>query len=596
MNTSLFLASALFLAAAAQAAADYALGLGQKPLYPAGFSHFAYADPAAPKGGTFSMPLPGSFDTLNPFTLKGTPESGISLLTLDTLMTEGGDDPFAMYGLLAQDAAVAADGLSVTFALNPAARFHNGDPVLAKDVAASFRLLTGDSAAQPMWKLYWADVAAVDTPAPRTVRFRFKRQNAELPLILGQLPVFSHKSYPQGLEKNGGAPIGSGPYRLVKTESGRLAVFARDPAYWAAKLPSRRGMYNFDTVRLHYVRDPAVLAEGVKAGRYDFSQETSARAWARSYPETILRKRGLAKTELAHGNTAGMQGFVMNQRRPALKDIRVRRALILSFDFENINSRMMYNAYRRSPSFFTNSPMAAAGLPGADEAALLAPLKQHLPQAVFTQAAPLPPQSDPVLGIRPNLLKARQLLLEAGYRYQNGTLTDQKGEPLVLEFLIGNKLFERIIAKWQRDLAKIGITLNARTADPSVYQKRMDNFDFDLTTAVYAQSQSPGNEQAGYFSCAAAHTKGSRNLAGLCHPAVEALLPRFGRTGSRAELTAAARALDRVLRHQYIIVPNWYADRHRVIRRTALGTPARPPKYYSPAVWALQTWWVKPPA
>ncbi|WP_280529880.1 ABC transporter substrate-binding protein [Kingella potus] len=332
-------------------------------------------------------------------------------------------------------------------------------------------------------------------PAPSASVSSGKTPNS--PSSSASFPFSPTKATRRVWKKNGGAPIGSGPYRLVKTESGRLAVFARDPAYWAAKLPSRRGMYNFDTVRLHYVRDPAVLAEGVKAGRYDFSQETSARAWARSYPETILRKRGLAKTELAHGNTAGMQGFVMNQRRPALKDIRVRRALILSFDFENINSRMMYNAYRRSPSFFTNSPMAAAGLPGADEAALLAPLKQHLPQAVFTQAAPLPPQSDPVLGIRPNLLKARQLLLEAGYRYQNGTLTDQKGEPLVLEFLIGNKLFERIIAKWQRDLAKIGITLNARTADPSVYQKRMDNFDFDLTTAVYAQSQSPGNEQAG---------------------------------------------------------------------------------------------------
>lgn len=586
--------AAAILFAAAPACADYALGLGQKPLYPAGFTHFAYADPAAPKGGTFAMPLPGSFDTLNPFTLKGTPESGVSLLTLDTLMAEGGDDPFAMYGLIARDAAVAPDGLSVTFTLNPAARFHNGDPVLAADAAESFRLLTRDAAASPMWKLYWADVAAVETPAPRVLVFRFKRKNAELPLILGQLPVFSRKSYPQGLEKGGGqAPIGSGPYRLAKTESGRLAVFARDKNYWAQNLPARRGMYNFDTVRLHYVRDNAVLAEGVKAGRYDFSQETSARAWARAYPEAALQKRGLAKAELPHSNTAGMQGFVMNQRRAALADIRVRRALILSFDFENVNNRMMYNAYHRSPSFFTNSPMAAAGLPDAAETALLAPLKQHLPEAVFTQPVPVPPKSDPALGVRPNLLAARALLLQAGYRYRNGVLTNAKGEPLVLEFLIGNKLFERVIAKWQRDLAKIGITLNARTVDASVYQKRLDNFDFDLTTAVYGQSQSPGNEQAGYFSCAAAKTPGSRNLAGLCHPAVEALLPRFGRTADRAELTTAARALDRVLRHQYIIVPNWYTDRHRVIRRAALGVPARPPKYYTPAAWALQTWWAK---
>lgn len=591
---SAFCAAVLLSAAVRPAVAGYAAGLGQPPLYAEGFKHFGYVNPNAPKGGSFTLPVQGSFDTLNPFTLRGSAESGVAMLTVDTLMTEGGDDPFAMYGLLAQDISLASDGLSVTFRLNPKARFHNGDPVLAEDVAASFKLLTQDKAAQPRWKFYWADVAAVETPDSRTVRFRFKKRNAELHMILGQLPVFSRKSYPQGLEKGGNtAPIGSGPYRLVKTDSGRLSEFARDKNYWARDLPSRRGMYNFDTVRFRYLRDPTMRIEGVKAGDFDFTQETAARSWARAYPADILKKRGLEKAELPHSNTVGMQGFVLNQRRAALKDIRVRQALVLSFDFENVNSRMMYGAYRRSPSFFTNSEMAASGLPDAAELALLTPLSGRLPAAVFRQPVPMPPQSDPALGIRPNLLKARSLLLEAGYRYQNGVLTDKQGRPLVLEYLTNSKTFERVAGKWQRDLAKIGITLNLRTVDASLYQKRLADFDYDIIMATYSNSQSPGNEQIDYFGCAAAQTKGSGNYAGVCDPAVEQLLKRFEHFADRRELVTAARALDRVLRHQHIVVPNWYSDRYRIIYRRTLGIPARPPKYYQAASWALQTWWVK---
>ncbi len=579
------------------ALADYALGLGQPPLYGKDFAHFGYVNPQAPKGGIFTLPVVGTFDSLNPFTLKGTGERGIVSLTLDTLAEQGQDEPFAVYGLLAQDISPAADGLSVTFTLNPKASFHNGDPVLAKDVAASFKLLTQDPAAAPMYRFYWADVATVETPTPHTVRFRFKKPNAELHMILGQLPVFSHKSYPQGLEKGAGRPpIGSGPYILAKTETGRLGEYRRNTRYWARDLPVRRGMYNFDAIRFRYLRDPSVQIEGIKAGNFDFVQETTARSWARAYPADILRRRGMIKAELPHHNTAGMQGFVMNQRRPSLKDSRVRQALILSFDFENINNRMMYGAYRRSPSFFTNSEMAADGLPDAAELALLTPLEKHLPAAVFRQHAPIPPKSDPETGIRPNLIKARGLLLAAGYRYRDGKLTGPQGNPLNLEYLTANKAFERVAGKWQRDLAKIGITLNIRTVDPSLYQKRLNDFDFDLTTVVYANSQSPGNEQADYYSCAAAKTRGSRNWAGICDPAIEKLLKHFEHFESRAELVTAARALDRVLRHHYLLIPNWYSNTHRIIYRDTLSHPQRPPKYYMPAEWALQTWWIKKPS
>lgn len=584
----------MLLSAASAAYAAHGLALGQPPKYPPDFKAFDYVNPGAPKGGTFTLPLHGGFDTLNPFTLKGDHEAGVAMLTLDTLMEKSWDEPFAMYGLLAQDVGLGSDGLSVTFKLNPKARFHNGDPVLAKDVAASFKTLTQDKAAAPMYKFYWSDVAKVETPEARTVVFRFKKKNAELHMILGELPVFSHKSYPQGLAAAPNKlPVGSGPYRFAAAESGRLSEYRRDKNYWAQNLPVRQGRYNFDTVRFRYFKDDSVRIEGIKGGRYDFVQENVARNWARAYPDDMLKKRGLSKHEWRHGSTAGMQGFVMNLRRKPFDNILVRQAMVESFDFENTNARLFYGAYRRSNSFFTNSTMAATGRPAGAELALLNTVKAQLPAAVFTQNVPQPPTVDLKTGVRPQLLKARALLLKAGYRYQNGKLVDRQGRPLVFEFLSPSKTYERVTAKWQRDLAKIGVGMTIRVADPAVFQKRMNAFDYDMTIVVYANSESPGNEQFNYFGCEAAKTEGSRNWAGVCHPAVETLLKRFEHFNNREELTISARALDRVLRHQYIIVPNWFTDRHRVVYRDNLGIPHTLPKYYSPTEWALSSAWMK---
>ncbi|MBF0804654.1 MULTISPECIES: extracellular solute-binding protein [unclassified Neisseria] len=584
----------ILLFAAAHAYAAHGLALGQPVRHPAGFKSFDYVNPEAPKGGTFTLPAAGGFDTFNPFTLKGSREAGMAMLTLDTLAEKGKDEPFAIYGLLAQDISPASDGLSVTFKINPKARFHNGDPVQAKDVAASFNTLTRDKAAVPMYRFYWADVARVETPDMRTVVFRFKKRNAELHMTLGELPVFSHKSYPKGLAAAPNTPpIGSGPYRFNKADSGRLSEFVRDKNYWAQNLPVRKGMYNFDTVRFKYYKDDTVRLEGIKGGQYDFMQENSARNWARAYPEELLAKRRLRKHEWRHSNTAGMQGFVMNLRRAPFNDIRVRQALVESFDFENTNARLFYGLYRRSNSFFTHSEMAASGKPSGMEAAMLERVRRHLPAAVFAQNAPEPPKTDPVHGIRPNLRKARALLEQAGYRYRNGVLVNPQGRPLVVEFLSPSKTYERVTTKWRNDLAKIGVRMNVRMADPSVYRKRVGSFDFDMTVVVYANSQSPGNEQFDYFSCASAKAEGSHNWAGVCDPAVEALLKHFESFETRTELVAASRALDRVLRHQYIVVPNWYTDRYRVVYRNTLGIPARQPKYYTPAEWALSAGWVK---
>ncbi|PSJ79592.1 extracellular solute-binding protein [Neisseria iguanae] len=574
--------------------AAHGLGLGQPPKYPPHFQAFDYVNPNAPKGGTFTLPVQGGFDTLNPFTLKGDHEAGVAALTLDTLMEKSLDEPFAMYGLLAEDVRLASDGLSVMFKLNRKARFHNGDPVLAKDVAASFNTLTQDKAAAPMYKFYWSDVAKVETPEAYTVVFRFKKKNAELHMILGELPVFSHKSYPQGLAAAANTmPIGSGPYRFARADSSRLSEYHRDKNYWAQHLPVRKGRYNFDTVRFKYFKDDSVRIEGIKGGQYDFVQENIARNWARAYPGDMLEKRGLGKHEWQHGNTAGMQGFVMNLRRKPFDNILVRQAMVESFDFESTNTKLFYGAYRRSNSFFTNGIMAATGKPGGAELALLNTVKTQLPKNVFTQNVPQPPVINLQIGVRPQLLKARALLLQAGYRYRNGKLVDKQGRPLVFEFLSPSKTYGRVTAKWQRDLAKIGVGMTIRVADPAVFQKRMTAFDYDMTIVVYANSESPGNEQFNYFSCAAAKTEGSRNWAGVCHPAVDVLLKRFENFSNREELTVSARALDRVLRHQYIIVPNWFSDRYRVVYWDNLGIPAKLPKYYSPIDWTLSSAWVK---
>ncbi|MDO5686886.1 MAG: extracellular solute-binding protein [Neisseria sp.] len=572
--------------------ADFGMALGGKPKYGKDFTHFAYVNPHAPKRGMLTVPLTGSFDTLNPLTLKGSKEAGVSLLTLDTLLMQSEDEPFAAYGLIADDVVLADNGLAATFRIHPQARFHNGDRVSAHDVVYSFRTLTQDQAADPLYRFYWAGVAKVQALDERSVRFDFKEKNAELHLILGQLPVFSHKSFPQGLAAAGNVvPIGSGPYRLQRTVSGRMSEFVRDPAYWAQNLPTRRGMYNFDTIRFKYYQDETARVEALKAGEYDVIAENVARLWARAYPEKVLQKRGLVKNTFAHRNNAGMQGFVLNLRREALQDEALRRALVLSFDFESVNQLLFYGLYRRADSFFTNTELAATGLPEGDELRILRSVQADVPSDIFSTPAVMPPVIDPQLGVRPNLIRARDGLLAAGYVYREGYVTDAHGRRVGLELLLPGKAFERAAAKWQRDLAKIGITLQLRTTDAALFQKRLNDFDYDIALVGYGNSLSPGNEQFNYHSCAAARTAGSQNYAGICDPAVEKILPYFLNPRDRDELVAASRALDRILRRKHMIVPNWYADRHRMIYRADLRQPETLPLYYQGLTWAIQTWW-----
>ncbi|MCW3478006.1 extracellular solute-binding protein [Neisseriaceae bacterium JH1-16] len=591
-------AGLLTLLCAWPVAAAPGVALGYTPKYPPGFAHFDYVNPAAPKGGQLVLPAVGGFDTLNPFTLKGDKEAGIGALTVETLMAQSEDEPFSMYGLIADDAALAPDGRSVTFHLNPKARFQNGERVTADDVVFSFDTLTRDRAASPNYRFYWADVSRAVVLDSSQVRFDFKRKNAELHMILGQLPVFARSWIPKGktlADVATRAPIGSGPFRLAGYDLGKRSEFARDPHYWAADLPSRRGMYNFDRIVFRYYQDETARLEAFKAGEFDLSAENVAKNWARSYRGSKFDDGLIVKKLLPHGNSAGMQGFVLNLRNPLFRDRRVRQALVLSFDFEWVNKQLFYGQYRRSPSYFTNSELAASGLPTPDELALLEPLRKQLPPEVFGQPVS-PPVTDLAIGNRAQLKAARRLLFEAGWRYEGGRLVDKDGRPFGIEFLSFSRTYERIVAKWQKDLAKIGITLTVRIVDPAIYQRRLNDFAYDTTVVVYGASQSPGNEQLNFHSCAAAKTPGSNNWAGLCDPAVDALLQNFLHFDDRRQLVAASRALDRVLRAGFYVVPNWSIPYHRVAWWNRFDQPATLPKFYDPTSWAIETWWAKPAA
>ena len=584
---------ALLLASgAAQAAA--AMALGDAPRYPAGFQHFDYVNPNAPKGGRLVLPALGGFDSLNPFTLKGDKESGLGLL-VDTLAEKSLDEPFAMYGLLADDMSLAADGLSVRFHLHPQARFSDGSPMLAEDVKASFDTLTRDKTAHPRYRMYWGDVRQAVVVDERTVRFDFRQRNAELHMILGELPVFSRR-WLQGqplASRTLQPPLASGPYRLERHALGKFSVYQRRADYWARELPSRRGQYNFDRIEFRYLLDDTVRLEAFKAGEFDVSAENVAKLWARGYTGRAFASGAIKKLEVPHGNGAGMQGFAMNLRRPLFADKRVRQALVLAFDFDWANRQLFYRQYTRSDSYFSNSDLAASGLPDADELALLTPLKDTLDPAVFGPAIDAPKSPD-ALSLRANLRQAQKLLADAGWRMRDGQLVNAAGQPLTFEFLTYSRTFERVAAPYQRNLEKLGVQMTVRMVDPAIFQQKLNQFDFDMTISGFGQSASPGNEQLDYFGSAAASQPGSNNVLGLRDPAVDALLQRFLTFHDRRELRAASRALDRVLRAGYYLVPNWHLAYHRIAYRDIFGRPDRLPRYFAAQDWVMRTWWAVP--
>ena len=605
-----FLLLALLVALGANSAmAGQGIAQYGKPKYPDGFAHFDYVNPNAPKGGTLVLPNPGqrtSFDKFNPFTLRGITAPGIDLM-FESLAEGSADEVSSIYGLLADDIQVAKDRKSVTFHIRSEAKFSDGSPVLAADVKYSFDTLMSGKA-HPRYKTTFADIKEAVVLSDRSIRFDFKNDNAELPILAGTFPVFSRNwgKRPDGtmipFEKLAfDAPLASGPYLIESFKAGKSIVYKKNPNYWADQLSKplnvRVGFYNFDRVLYKLYSDDAVRLEAFKAGEFDALVEYRAKIWAKGYVGSKFDKGILLKKAFLNHNGAGMQGFAMNIRRPIFKDARVREALGYALDFEWLNRQIFFDQYSRINSYFTNSDLSAnfdgPRKPTEGELKLLKPLKdkypQWVPDAVF---GPMPaaPSTKPPGSLRQNLKKARELLMHAGWQYRDGALRNEKGEPFRFEIVEDGGFFLRVISAYVRNLEKLGVQVDIRTSDFALHQKRMNEYDFDMTTVRFQDSQNPGNELWDRFGSQAAKEKGSDNVIGVQSPVVDALIEEITKAQNREQLRTATRALDRVLWNSYYVVPQWYNPTHRVAFRHEMRYP-EPPLYYSAELWIMQNWW-----
>jgi len=577
-------------AAAQEVRKTHALSLAGAPKYAADFSQLDFVNPAAPKGGTLRLAATGGFDTLNPYIIKGNPAAGLGL-TVDTLMTSPMDDISAEYGLIAESLEVPEDQSWVIFNLRPEARFHDGSPITAGDVIFTFNLLSEQG--RPFYRYYYRNVVAVEALGTHRVKFTFSGPgNRELPQIMGQLPVLS-KAYWQNRDFEQTTlepPLGNGPYRVKSFDTNRAITYERVADYWARDLPINRGRNNFDQVQFDYYRDATVSLEAFGAHEYDYRNENSSKAWATGYKFKAV-EQGLVKVALVpHQRPTGMQGFVYNLRRPVFQNRVLRRALAYAFDFEWSNANLFYGQYTRTESYFSNSELAARGLPSPAELKLLEPLRNDLPAEVFSEIYRAPSTADGN-SLRRNLRRALKLLKGAGFRLVDKKLVDPAtGRPVSFEILLVAPTFERVVLPFIQNLKRLGVAARVRTVDTAQYQNRVRDFDFDMVIATYPQSLSPGNEQRDFFSSAAADRPGSRNLIGIKSAAIDTLVDHVIFAKSRPALVTATRALDRALLWGFYVIPQWHIRADRIAYWDKFGQAEKKPRYGVD----IFSWWVDP--
>lgn len=571
----------------------HALSLVGEPKMPADFKHFDWVNPNAPKGGAVRLSVRGTFDTLNAYNIKGNKASGLGL-TVDTLMVNSPDEASTEYGLLAEWVSHPDDYGAVTFKLRDGARFQDGKPVTPEDVIFSLEQLKQH---MPFYAQYYKNVVKSEAGAGNTVTFTFDvKGNRELPQIIGQMPVLP-KHYWTGKDAQGNprdlskttleAPLGSGPYKIKAFEPGRFIEYERVKDWWAKDLPVMKGQYNFDTLRFEYFRDLTGAFEAFKSGGVDFWRENSSKQWATAYDFDAV-KNGLVKKEAIRTREASqMQAFALNLRRPQFQDPKVRRALILAFDFEFANKNLFFGQYARVQHYFGEKELQATGLPQGRELEILNEVKGQVPPEVFTTEYTLPVNNSPE-DFRRNMGAAAKLLAEAGYQPKNGVMTNAKGQALTMEFLLADPQFERVAQPYVGELKRLGVQATIRTVDPAQFERRKDDFDFDVIIDNFPQSASPGNEQREFWSSQAADIKGSRNTLGIKSPAIDKLIDKVIFAKDRAELEAATRALDRVLLWGNYVVPQWYSPDDRIAWWNKYSRPAKLP---SRAVSFLEVWW-----
>jgi microcin C transport system substrate-binding protein len=582
----------LAFTATAQAAATHGMSLYGDLKYGQDFEHFDYVNPDAPKGGTIHYSAIGTFDTLNPFVIKGIPAAGIGGL-FDTLAVRSEDEPSSEYGLVAENIELAPDKLSVLYTLRKEARFHDGTPMTPEDAVWTFEILRAKG--QPMYRSYYGDVIKAEKEGERGVRFSFKSgDNRELPQIIGEMPVLS-KTFWSGRDFTStmlAPPLGSGPYKIEAVDPGRSITYRRVDDYWAAGLPVNKGRYNVDVIRYDYYRDGTIALEAFKAGQYDVRQENSSKNWATGYDSPALRAGLIKKDAIPHQRPSGMQGFGYNLRRPLFQDPRVREALAYAFDFEWSNKDLFYDAYTRTRSYFDNSELAATGVPQGEELDILEKFRGKIPEQVFT-AEYDPPKYDGSGNIRDGLRAALKLLKEAGWTFKGGKLiNDETGQPFEFEIILVQPEFERIVLPVKKNLERMGIDARVRTIDPAQYEKRMQTFDFDMAVVSFGASESPGNELRDYWGAQAADEPGSQNVLGIKSKVIDELIEELVKAADRASLVAHTRALDRVLQYGYYVIPHYHVSAFRVAYWDKFRRPAISPKF---AI-GLDTWWIDPSA
>ncbi len=571
---------------------SHAIAMHGKPKYGKDFTHVDYVNPNAVKGGKVVFSSTGSFDTFNPFILKGTSAAGIGNL-FETLTTKSSDEAFTEYGLLAETIEWPDDRSWVAFTLRKEAKWHDGKSVTPEDVIWTFNTLMEKG--HPFYKYYYGDVVEVIKENDLKVRFNFKgNTNLELPLIVGQLPVLP-KHYWENInfeETSLEIPIGSGPYKINSFDAGRSITYELDNDYWGKNIPIKKGTENFGAMKYEYYKDRGIEREAFKSGEIDFFSENTSKDWASSYDIPAVQKGLIIKELIGHENPQGMQAFAFNIRKDFFKDKKVREALSYAFDFEWTNANLFYGAYKRTNSFFENSELASSGIPEGKELDLFQSFgdnyEEFLPPELHLEEYN-PPKTDGSGFIRKELSKATSLLKDAGWKLNEGKLINKdSGEYFEFEILLVSPAFERIVLPFKDNLEKLGISVNVRTIDSAQYQQRLDTFDFDMIVSTFRQSLSPGNEQRNFWGSDAADTNGSRNIIGIKNPIIDILIEKVISAKDRKDLITTSQALDRVLLWNHYVIPQWHISSYRTLYWDIFDKPAVRPKYSL----GTNTWWV----
>ena len=571
------------------------MALGSEPKYGENFLSFDYVDSNSVEGGELRLAAMGSFDKLNPFTLKGLAARGLMQLVFEPLATPSLDEPMSVYGLIAEKMSLAKNKLSITFIINPKAKFSNGDPILASDVKYSYDTLTSSSSS-PIWKNYWSDVREAVVLGKRKIRFNFKRKNRELHMIVASLPVFSKKwgagkSFDEVVQD---PPVASGPYVISKIDLGKSIWFKKRADYWGKNHPTRNNHFNFEKISFRYYKDSFARLQAFKAGEFDFIHENVSKNWARSYEGIKFKKGELIKSEISNSNPAGMQGYVFNIRKKKFADVRVRKAIGLAMDFEWMNRQLFYDQYVRSNSFFTNTEMVAIGKASKNEEELLIKLTQENNLSLDSSLlgpVPIPPSTSNSQSLRENLKQAMKLLNKAGWHVKKGKLQDSAGNNFEFEVLLDSRGWERVVSPFKRNLQKLGIELKTRVTDISLYKKRIDNFEYDMLVHWYLSGLNPGNELVYRFMSTTVNEKGSDNFIGLSDPLVDNAIKNIISSETREQLKLASKVLDRILLFGHYVIPHWHNRIHRVAFRDGLVAPRNTPLYYHSEDWAMSSWW-----